>query len=105
VKFDVQAIVRLKMELLDPQGKAIEGALPALGWSNVEKVRVGKVIDFIVDAENEAAAIDQGRDMCERFLSNPVIEVASVSVIELPGNGEGFVAVPVVMERPERLKS
>jgi len=70
--------VRLKEGLLDPQGKAVEAALPSLGWTNVSHVRVGKEIEFDVDAPDEAAARAQVTQMAERFLSNPVIETFEI---------------------------
>jgi phosphoribosylformylglycinamidine synthase PurS subunit len=72
VTFEV--LVRLKAGLLDPQGKAVEGALPALGWTNVSEVRVGKHVELVVEAEDEPAARAQVEEMAERLLSNPVIE-------------------------------
>jgi phosphoribosylformylglycinamidine synthase subunit PurS len=74
VRFVVDLVVSLKEGLLDPQGKAVEGALPALGWDNVEQVRVGKYIRYVIDAADRDAAVDQTERMSERFLSNPVIE-------------------------------
>ncbi len=72
--FRVRLAVSLKDGLLDPQGKAVEGALPALGWDNVSDVRVGKFVEMTVEAEDEPAAVAQVGDLAERFLSNPVIE-------------------------------
>ncbi len=69
-----EVVVSLKTGLLDPQGKAVEGSLPAMGWTNVSAVRVGKHIELTVDAENEAAAREQVEEMARRLLSNPVIE-------------------------------
>ena len=69
-----QVLVQLKPGLLDPQGKAVEGALPAMGWTNVSGVRVGKHLELTVEAESEAAARDQVEEMARRLLSNPVIE-------------------------------
>jgi phosphoribosylformylglycinamidine synthase PurS subunit len=74
MKFVVDLVVSLKDGLLDPQGKAVESALPALGWENVEHVRVGKYIRYVLDAPDRDAAVDQTNRMAERFLSNPVIE-------------------------------
>jgi phosphoribosylformylglycinamidine synthase len=70
--------VRLKEGLLDPQGKAVEAALPSLGWTNVSHVRVGKEIELEVDAPDEEAARVQVTEMAERFLSNPVIETFEI---------------------------
>ena len=63
-----------KAELLDPQGKAVEGSLPALGWSNVSNVRIGKHIELDVEADSQSDAVAQVDEMAERLLSNPVIE-------------------------------
>jgi phosphoribosylformylglycinamidine synthase PurS subunit len=81
--------VSLKPGLLDPQGKAIEGSLPALGWSNVSDVRVGKYVRLIVDASNREAAAAQVDEMSRRLLSNPVIEDAVIREVveDAAGNG------------------
>ncbi|MBI1987077.1 MAG: phosphoribosylformylglycinamidine synthase subunit PurS [Nitrospinae bacterium] len=66
--------VTLKAGILDPQGKAVKGGLEALGFSEVEDVRVGKYIELRVadgSEENLKARIDE---MCQRLLANPVIE-------------------------------
>ena len=62
-----------KTGVLDPQGKAIEGALASLGFEGVRSVRQGKLIEVEVDAEGEAgrAAVER---MAERLLANPVME-------------------------------
>ena len=52
-------MVSLKEGLLDPQGKAVEGSLPALGWTNVSGVRVGRYVQLDVEAEGADAAEDQ----------------------------------------------
>ena len=74
MRFRAEIVVSLRPGLLDPQGKAIEGALPALGWTNVSDVHVGKHLVLSLDAVDEDAAIAQLGEMSERFLSNPVIE-------------------------------
>ena len=58
------------------QGATIERSLPALGFDGVTGVRVGKTIRFTVEAADEAAARAEVEDMCDRFLTNPVIEDA-----------------------------
>ena len=75
MRFVADVEIMLKPGLLDPQGKAIEGSLPALGWTNVSDVRVGKYIRMQLEAEDQAAAVAQVHEMSERLLSNPVIEV------------------------------
>ncbi len=74
MRFTFEVLVRLKPGLLDPQGKAVEGSLPAMGWTNVSAVRVGKHVELTVEAADEAAARAQVEDMAARLLSNPVIE-------------------------------
>jgi phosphoribosylformylglycinamidine synthase len=72
VKFEV--LVQLKPGLLDPQGTAVEGSLPAMGWTNVSGVRVGRHVELTIEAESEEAAQAQAEQMAQRLLSNPVIE-------------------------------
>jgi phosphoribosylformylglycinamidine synthase subunit PurS len=74
MKFSVEVLVTLKPGLADPQGKAVEGALPALGWTNVDGVRVGKHVRFEVESADETSAHTQVEEMAARLLSNPVIE-------------------------------
>jgi phosphoribosylformylglycinamidine synthase PurS subunit len=89
VRYVAHVEVSLKPGLLDPQGKAIEGTLPALGWSNVSGVRVGKYVRLVVDATDLEAATTQVEDMSRRLLSNPVIEDAVIREVveDAVGNG------------------
>jgi len=72
--FTFEVLVSLKPGLLDPQGKAVEGSLPAMGFDNVTGVRVGKHIKLTVEAPDEAEATAKVEEMATRVLSNPVIE-------------------------------
>jgi phosphoribosylformylglycinamidine synthase subunit PurS len=74
VRYRFEVVVGLKDGLVDPQGKAVMDALPALGWTNIPAVRVGKSIVLDVESDSRAAAEEQVADMAERFLTNPVIE-------------------------------
>jgi phosphoribosylformylglycinamidine synthase len=74
MKHRFEVLVSLKPGLLDPQGKAVEGSLPAMGWTNVSNVRVGKHIELTIEADSEDAAREQVQEMAHRLLSNPVIE-------------------------------
>jgi phosphoribosylformylglycinamidine synthase subunit PurS len=76
--FAFEVLVSLKEGLADPQGAAVQSALPALGWTNVSAVRIGKHIALDVDAADESAARAQVEDMARRLLSNPVIETFQV---------------------------
>ncbi len=80
MKFEVLVEVKLRPGIADPAGATIERALPALGFSEVEGVRVGKAIRFTVEAPDEAVARTRVDDLCRRFLTNPVIEDAEVSI-------------------------
>ena len=72
--------VRLRPDVADPQGATIERSLPALGFVGVDGVRVGKSIRFTVDADDEQAARARVEELCHRFLTNPVIEDAEVTI-------------------------
>ncbi len=74
MKFAFEVLVSLKPGLADPQGRALESSLPALGWSNVTGVRVGKHIRLDVESADEAGATEQVEQMAARLLANPVIE-------------------------------
>jgi phosphoribosylformylglycinamidine synthase subunit PurS len=66
--------------IADPAGRTIERALPALGFSGVSSVHVGKVISFVLEATDEEACRAQVNQMCAQLLANPVIERAEVHV-------------------------
>ena len=66
--------------IADPAGATVERALPALGYTNVTQVHMGKVITLVVHAADTDAARAQVEEMCERLLANPVIESYEVSV-------------------------
>ncbi|WP_203336393.1 phosphoribosylformylglycinamidine synthase subunit PurS [Nocardioides limicola] len=69
-----------KPEILDPQGKAVLGALPRLGFSGVADVRQGKRFELTVDGEITDEVLAEVDKMAETLLSNPVIEDYSVRV-------------------------
>ncbi|GIU90333.1 MAG: phosphoribosylformylglycinamidine synthase subunit PurS [Acidimicrobiia bacterium] len=66
--------------IADPAGATVERALPALGYTNVSQVHVGKTIRLVVEADSAQAARAQVEEMCERLLANPVIEAYEVTV-------------------------
>ena len=63
-----------KQEILDPQGKAVLGALPRLGFDGVVEVRQGKRFELEVGGEASDETLAEVRKMAETLLSNPVIE-------------------------------
>ena len=72
--------VMLKPEILDPQGKAVHGALPRLGFEGVVDVRQGKRFELEVDGELTPDRLADVRRIAETLLSNPVIEDFAVRV-------------------------
>ena len=74
-----RVIVTLKSGILDPQGKAIEGALRSLGVSGVSSVRQGKVFDIEVEGDR-ASAEKRLKEAAERLLANSVIENYHVEI-------------------------
>jgi len=74
MKHAFEVLVTLKPGLADPQGKAVEASLPALGFSNVSGVHVGRQVRLEVEAPSESAARAQVEEIARRLLSNPVIE-------------------------------
>jgi phosphoribosylformylglycinamidine synthase subunit PurS len=63
-----RVLVKPKAGILDPQGQAVERALPALGFTGVRNVHVGRLIELDVEDSAQLPAI------CERLLSNPLVE-------------------------------
>ncbi|CAN5162817.1 MAG: phosphoribosylformylglycinamidine synthase subunit PurS [Nocardioidaceae bacterium] len=72
--------VMLKPDILDPQGKAVHGALPRLGFDGISEVRQGKRFELEVDGELTEERLAQIRSLAETVLSNPVIEDYAVHV-------------------------
>jgi phosphoribosylformylglycinamidine synthase subunit PurS len=73
--------VTLKSGVLDPQGKAIEGALKSLGVSGVASVRQGKVFDIEIEGGDKARAEAALKDAAEKLLANNVIENYRIEVV------------------------
>lgn len=73
--------VTLKKGVLDPQGKAIEGALGTLGFGGVGSVRQGKVFDIVLAHDDRAKAEAELKAMGEKLLANMVIEDFAVELV------------------------
>ena len=71
-----RVLIRPKEGILDPQGQAVERALPALGFEGVSHVRIGRLVEL------EVADPSRLEEMCERLLANPLIEDYEVVVNE-----------------------
>ena len=67
-----RVLVRPKAGIIDPQGVAVERALPALGFDGVANVHVGRLIELDIEDPNQLEA------MCEKLLANPLIEDYSI---------------------------
>lgn len=78
--FSVLVETRLRPGIADPQGSTIERSLPHLGFDGITGVRVGKAIRFELEAPDEASAREHADEVCQRFLINPVIEAADVTI-------------------------
>ncbi|MDQ1426980.1 MAG: phosphoribosylformylglycinamidine synthase subunit PurS [Acidimicrobiaceae bacterium] len=84
MKFDVLVEVALRPGIANPEGATIERTLPALGFAQVSGVRTGKAIRFAIEAADESTARTQVDELCHRFLTNPVIEDALVTIESVP---------------------
>ncbi len=71
-----RVLIRPKEGILDPQGKAVERALPALGFEGIEHVRVGRMVEL--EAEDAARL----PELCEKLLANPLIEDFEIESID-----------------------
>lgn len=75
-------IVRLKSQVLDPQGETIRAALDTLGYKSVNEVRQGKHFELSLEADSREEAEAQAKEIAERVLSNPVLETFVVEVAD-----------------------
>jgi phosphoribosylformylglycinamidine synthase PurS subunit len=77
---NARVIVRLKPEVLDPQGDAVRRALEKLGFDGINGVRIGKIIEIEIDAEHAKEAGPKLAKMADELLANPVTEDFEVSI-------------------------
>ena len=82
-EFAARVEVTHRPGIADPAGATVERALPALGYTNVAQVHIGKVIRLVVEAADVDAAHAQVDEMCRRLLANPVIESYEVTIAAL----------------------
>lgn len=76
----LRVFVTLKPQVLDPAGKAVLQGLHALGFAEVEEVRLGKVLELRVAGEDRSLAEARAKEMCQRLLANTVVEDFRVEV-------------------------
>jgi phosphoribosylformylglycinamidine synthase subunit PurS len=70
-----RVLIRPKQGILDPQGVAVERALPALGFGGVANVHVGRLVELDVEDADQLGA------MCERLLANPLVEDYEIEIV------------------------
>jgi phosphoribosylformylglycinamidine synthase subunit PurS len=76
-----RVIVTLKSGVLDPQGKAIEGALKGLDINGLKGVRQGKIFDIELEGDDQAAARRRLSEACERLLANTIVENYAIEIV------------------------
>ena len=86
--FSVVVDVMPKAGISDPQGQAIERALPGLGFAGIDGVRVGRRIELTVEASDARAAEKAVHTACDRILANPVIEDYRITLGHLVASGK-----------------
>ncbi len=75
----VRVLIRPKAGILDPQGEAVERALPALGFDGVTNVQVGRLVELDIEDPRQLESI------CERLLANPLVEDYEIVSMEAAG--------------------
>jgi phosphoribosylformylglycinamidine synthase PurS subunit len=83
-----RVVVTLKDGILDPQGKAIEGALKSLGIAGIDSLRQGKIFEIELATNDPNAAEEVLRAACEKLLANQVVENFQVEVFSIFASGE-----------------
>ena len=90
-----------KPEILDPQGKAVQGALPRLGFEGITDVRQGKRFELEIEGELTSDRLEQVHAIAETLLSNPVIEDFVVSPGSTTGSTTGSMTGSTTGSRSE----
>lgn len=72
--YQAHIYITLRPSVLDPAGTAVQSGLGHLGYSNVDRVRIGKFVELTLSAANEDEAQTQVDRVCDQLLANPVIE-------------------------------
>ena len=81
--FKAKVNIKRRPSILDPQGKAVEKGAELLGLTNIKDTRIGKYIEFSVDAENKIDAEKEVNDYCKKLLANPIMEDYEFSLEEV----------------------
>jgi phosphoribosylformylglycinamidine synthase len=81
--YTAKVIIKRRPSILDPQGKAVEKGAELLGLTNIKETRIGKYIEFNVDAENKLDAEKEVNDYCKKLLANPIMDDYEFSLEEV----------------------
>ncbi len=76
----ISAIVTLKKDVLDPQGKVVSQTLKNMGYSNIENIRQGKYFEIEINEDNQEKAKNKIDEICKKLLSNTVIEDYKIKI-------------------------
>jgi phosphoribosylformylglycinamidine synthase subunit PurS len=79
-----RVLVNLKRSVIDPQGKAVRGALNTLGYTQVQDVRQGKSFEIDLEGSDAASCQQEVDAMCQKLLVNPVIEEYKIEWLDTP---------------------
>ncbi len=80
MKFFASVNIMPHAELLDPQGKTVEANLPNIGLNSISKVRIGKHIEFAIEANSEAEARELTEKACKQLLANIIMESYTIDI-------------------------
>jgi phosphoribosylformylglycinamidine synthase len=89
MEYFIEVRVTPRVGILDPQGKAVHGALVSLGFEGVGEVHVGRLITLSLTATSEAEALERADEMCRQLLANPVTEDYDVRLAPGAGSAAG----------------
>jgi phosphoribosylformylglycinamidine synthase len=81
--FKAKVIIKRRPSILDPQGRAVEKGAELLGLTNIKDTRIGKYIEFNVDAKNKLDAEKEVNDYCMKLLANPIMDDYEFSLEEV----------------------
>lgn len=81
--YKVQVIIKRRPSILDPQGKAVEKGAFHMGLTNIKDTRIGKFVEFNVEASDKEQAVKDIEEYCHKLLSNPIMEDYEYKMEEL----------------------
>ncbi len=82
-EFKVELIVRMREDLPEPQGIALEKVLNRLGYTGFKNIRVGKVLEMVIEGTSKESVVEQLKELSKKVFSNPVIEDFEIRISEL----------------------